>query len=297
MGPSRSSPRNTAMKCASSRSANEVRNTARSYAAARTSDHTGQIGLFRIVSEESVGAGVRRIEAITGRSALEFVQRNLNVLDRIAETLHAPAGEAETVIESLRGELHAAQKENARLRAQMALGQASGLAQRAVQINGIAVVAAELPDADSDTLREVSDQLRGELGASIVVLATVVGGETSIARRGHRRRRQAGRTCRRTGESHRKDGGRRRRRQADARSGRRARCRQTAPGAEPSPRPGSATIGRSEARLNDDRNGSIILRRYATQLTRPDSYIGGRTGSRRSPFAVCDAAPLSSQRD
>ncbi len=143
-------------------------------------DHTGQIGLFRIVSEESVGAGVRRIEAITGRSALEYVQRNLNMLDRIAETLHAPAGEAETVIESLRGELHAAQKENARLRAQMALGQASGLAQGAVQINGIAVVAAQLPDADSDTLREVSDQLRGELGASIVVLATIVGGKPQL---------------------------------------------------------------------------------------------------------------------
>ncbi len=143
-------------------------------------DHTGQIGLFRIVSEESVGAGVRRIEAITGHAALEYARRNLNLLDRIATTLHAPAGEAETVIESLRGELHAAQKEIARLRAQTALGQASGLAQNAVQINGIAVVAAELPDANADTLREVSDRLRGELGASIIVLATVVDGKPQL---------------------------------------------------------------------------------------------------------------------
>jgi alanyl-tRNA synthetase len=142
--------------------------------------HTGQVGLFRIISEESVGAGVRRIEAVTGRAALELIQRNLNLLDRAAAALRVPVAEVETAAQSLRDELHSAQKENARLRAQMVLGETSQLAQSARQVDGIAVVAALVPDANPDTLREVSDRLRGELGMAVVVLATVSDGKPQL---------------------------------------------------------------------------------------------------------------------
>jgi alanyl-tRNA synthetase len=143
-------------------------------------EHTGQVGLFRIVSEESVGAGVRRIEAVTGRPALELVQRNLNLLSRVAEALRVPASEVEGAIETLRDELRSAEKELARLRAQATLDRTARLAEDAQHVDGIAVVAAVVPDADADTLREVSDRLRGELGTAVVVLATVSDGKPQL---------------------------------------------------------------------------------------------------------------------
>jgi alanyl-tRNA synthetase len=123
---------------------------------------------------------VRRIEAVTGRAALELIQRNLNLLDRMAEALRAPVAEVETAAQSLRDELHSAQKENARLRAQMVLGETSQLAQSARQVDGVAVVAALVPDANSDTLREVSDRLRDQLGTAVVVLATISDGKPQL---------------------------------------------------------------------------------------------------------------------
>jgi alanyl-tRNA synthetase len=136
--------------------------------------HTGQIGLFHILSEESVGAGVRRIEAITGRAAYDLVQRRMKLCDQVAAFLRVSPDQLERTVHGLYGDLQAAQKEIGRLRAQMALQQTDRLAANAVRIGDVAVVAAEVPDADLQTLREMSDKLREQLGAAVVVLAAAI---------------------------------------------------------------------------------------------------------------------------
>jgi alanyl-tRNA synthetase len=143
-------------------------------------ERTGQIGLFRVVSEESVGTGVRRIEAVTGRAAQDLVQRRLNVIDRAASLLHVSPDGVDEAVESLSVELQTTQKENSRLRAALAFRQTDGLARGATRVEDVAVVAAEVPDADADTLREMSDRLREQLGTAVVVLATVVNGKPQM---------------------------------------------------------------------------------------------------------------------
>lgn len=135
---------------------------------------TGQIGFFHIVAEESVGAGVRRIEAMTGRGAQQFAQNRLRMLDQTAALLRVPAEQVDRAVRNLYADLAVAQKETARLKAQLAFQQTDGLAAAALHIDGVAVVSAEVLDADVQTLRDMSDHLRNKLGSSVVVLATAV---------------------------------------------------------------------------------------------------------------------------
>jgi alanyl-tRNA synthetase len=141
---------------------------------------TGEVGLFHVVSEESVGAGVRRIEAVTGRAAQELVQRRLNLLDRVASLFHVPADTVEEALRNLDVELQAAHKENARLRTAAALQQVDALARQATLVNDVAVVFAQVTNADAQTLRDMSDRLREMLGSAVVVLATVVDGKPQM---------------------------------------------------------------------------------------------------------------------
>ena len=135
---------------------------------------TGQIGLFHIVSEESVGAGVRRIEAMTGRGAQELVQSRLRLLDQTAALLRTPPEQLDRAVRNLYAELQTAQKENARLRGKLAFQQTEQLAADAIRVKDVAVVAAEVPGADMQTLRDMSDWLRNKLGSAVVILATAV---------------------------------------------------------------------------------------------------------------------------
>lgn len=135
---------------------------------------TGQIGFFHIISEESVGAGVRRIEAVTGRVAQQFAQERLRLLEQTAALLRVPADQLDRAVRSLYAELQAAQKEIARLRAELALQQTDRLAAAAQRIEGIPLVVAQIEDVDVQTLREMSDHLRAKLGSAVVVLATAV---------------------------------------------------------------------------------------------------------------------------
>ncbi len=137
-------------------------------------ERTGQIGLFHIISEESVGAGVRRIEAVTGHGAQRFAQERLRLLDQTAAILRVPADQLDRAVRSLYADLQTAQKEIVHLRADLARQQTDRLAANALHIGAVAVVAAEVEGADVQTLRDMSDWLRNKLGSAVVVLATVV---------------------------------------------------------------------------------------------------------------------------
>jgi alanyl-tRNA synthetase len=135
---------------------------------------TGQIGFFHIVSEESVGAGVRRIEAMTGRKAQELAQSRLRLLDHTAAILRVPPDQIDRGVRNLYSELQNAQKEIGRLRAELARQQTDRLAANALRVRDVAVVAAEIAGADVETLRGMSDWLRNKLGTAVVVLATAI---------------------------------------------------------------------------------------------------------------------------
>ncbi|MDQ1301869.1 MAG: alanyl-tRNA synthetase [Chloroflexota bacterium] len=141
---------------------------------------TGQIGFFHIVSEASVGAGVRRIEAVTGRGAMELVQSRLRLLDHTAAVLRVPPDQLDRAVRNLYVELQALQKEGVRLRAKLAFQQTEQLAAQAVMVKGIAVVAAQVEGADVQTLRDMSDWLRNKLGSAVVILAAAVDDKPQI---------------------------------------------------------------------------------------------------------------------
>ncbi len=137
--------------------------------------HTGDIAFFHIISEESIGSGVRRIEAVTGREAQRLALQRLRMLEQTAAILRVPVEQVDRAIRNLYAELQAAQKEGARLKAQLAMQQTDQLAASSVRlVDGVKVLAAEARGIEMQTLRDMSDKLREQLGSAVVVLATVV---------------------------------------------------------------------------------------------------------------------------
>ena len=143
-------------------------------------DQTGEIGLFRIVSETSVGAGVRRIEAVTGRTAFQLVQKRLNVLDAAATHLGCPPEEVERAVLRLMGDLHDRQKENADLRRGMARLEFEALLLGVQETAGVKVLAGQVQAADVETLREMTDWSRNRLGSVVTVLGAVIDGKPNL---------------------------------------------------------------------------------------------------------------------
>jgi alanyl-tRNA synthetase len=135
---------------------------------------TGEIGLFRVVSEGSVGAGVRRIEAVTGRAAQQLVQRRLGVLDATATHLGATPEEVDRAVLRLLGELHQQQKELADLRREVARMEFENLLQHVQRVEDVRVLAARVQAADAETLREMTDWLRNRLGSVVIVLGAII---------------------------------------------------------------------------------------------------------------------------
>jgi alanyl-tRNA synthetase len=142
---------------------------------------TGDIGFFKIVAEGGVAAGVRRIEAVTGRGALEFVQSLDRDLHEAATLLKAPAAEVTQKIAQVQEHVKALEKELARLKSKVASSQGDDLATQAVDINGVKVLAAALEGADAKALRETMDQLKSKLKSAVVVLGAVDGGKVQLA--------------------------------------------------------------------------------------------------------------------
>jgi len=141
---------------------------------------TGEIGMFRIVSESSVGAGVRRIEAVTGRAAQQLVQKRLSVLDAAATHLGSSPEEVDRAVLRLMGELHDRQKEIAQLRRQLARLEFEAILNQVQEVNGVQVVAARVDATDGETLREMTDWLRNRLGSAVIVLGAVIEGKPNF---------------------------------------------------------------------------------------------------------------------
>lgn len=142
--------------------------------------HTGEIGFFKIVSEAAVASGVRRIEAVTGKSALAHVQQQEGQLRDLSLLLKTNTENIFVKLQQLLETQKQQEKELARFKQQMAGQQSGDLIQQVQKINNIDVLAVEIKDADRDSLREMVDQLKNQLKNPAVVLATVQDGKVVL---------------------------------------------------------------------------------------------------------------------
>ncbi|MEQ6341190.1 MAG: alanine--tRNA ligase [Gammaproteobacteria bacterium] len=140
----------------------------------------GDIGLFKFVSEAGVASGVRRIEAITGQRALEWVEEEEDRLLRIADAIKAGRDNVDDKVGQLVERARKLEKELEQIKGKLASNQGSDLAAQAVEINGIKVLAACLEGVDPKALRDTVDQLKNKLGSAAVVLAAVADGKVSL---------------------------------------------------------------------------------------------------------------------
>ena len=141
---------------------------------------TGDIGLFKIVSEGGVAAGIRRVEAVTGENALSLVQSLTGQVQDAAAALKAQPDEITQRIAQVQDHVKALERELASLKSKVAASQGDALSSQAVDVNGIKVLAATLEGADVATLRQTMDQLKDKLRTAAIVLAAVNDGKVSL---------------------------------------------------------------------------------------------------------------------
>ena len=142
---------------------------------------TGDIGLFKVVGESGVAAGVRRIEGITGANSLAYLQSLESTVEQAAAAFKAPTAELTNRIGGALDQIKALEKEIAALKGKLASSQGDELATTAVEVNGVKVLAAKLEGADAKTLRDTMDKLKDKLGAAVIVLAAVDGDKVQLA--------------------------------------------------------------------------------------------------------------------
>jgi alanyl-tRNA synthetase len=141
---------------------------------------TGDIGLFKIVSESGIASGVRRIEAVTGDAALSYVFDQQQQLGNIASMLKTNSGQAQEKVQQLLSQNRSLEKELEQLKSKLASSQGGDLASQAIEVDGIKVLAARLENGDAKSLRDTVDQLKNKLGAAAVVLAAVDGDKWNL---------------------------------------------------------------------------------------------------------------------
>jgi alanyl-tRNA synthetase len=134
---------------------------------------TGEIGFFHIISESSIGAGMRRIEAVTGRGAVEYIDRHLSSLERVAQLLGTSTDNAQDKLSSLITELDKEGKQRLALERELSKKIAESLAVQAEVINGVRMLASRVPSSRIEALREMGDLLRDRLKSAVIVLGTV----------------------------------------------------------------------------------------------------------------------------
>ena len=141
---------------------------------------SGDIGLFKLVAESGVAAGIRRVEAVTGEGALAWVQAQQDQLDQAAAVLKTRPEELAHKISQLQEGMRGLEKELARLKSSLAASQGDDLLSQAVEVQGVKVLAAMLQGADAKALRETLDQLKQKLKSAVLVLAANEGGRVSL---------------------------------------------------------------------------------------------------------------------
>ncbi|WP_374665753.1 alanine--tRNA ligase [Ramlibacter sp.] len=142
---------------------------------------TGDIGLFKIVAESGVAAGVRRVEAVTGANALAYLQQLEGTVQSVAGSLKAAPTELQGRVNQVLEQVRALEKEVAQLKGKLASSQGDDLVSQAVDVKGLKVLAARLDGADAKTLRDTLDKLKDKLKTAAIVLATVEGGKVQLA--------------------------------------------------------------------------------------------------------------------
>jgi alanyl-tRNA synthetase len=141
---------------------------------------TGDIGLFKVVGESGVAAGVRRIEAITGANALSYLQDLEATVHSAAATLKSPPAELQPRLTQVLDQMKSLEREVNALKGKLASSQGDDLLSQAVDVNGIKVLAAKLENADAGTLRTTMDTLKDKLKTAAIVLAAVNDGKVSL---------------------------------------------------------------------------------------------------------------------
>jgi alanyl-tRNA synthetase len=142
---------------------------------------TGDIGLFKIVGESGVAAGVRRVEAVTGANALAYVQSLESTVQGAASALKAAPTELQARVTQVLEQVRSLEKEVAQLKGKLASSKGDDLVAQAVDVKGIKVLAARLDGADAKTLRDTMDKLKDKLKSAAIVLAAVDGGKVQLA--------------------------------------------------------------------------------------------------------------------
>jgi alanyl-tRNA synthetase len=142
---------------------------------------TGDIGLFKIVAESGVAAGIRRIEAVTGVGAVQYVQELEATLNTAAAALKTQPHELAARIAQVQAEVKSLEKELAAAKGKLASSQGDELAGNALEIKGVKLVAVKLEGADAKTLRDTMDKLKDKLKTAVIVLAAVDGDKVQIA--------------------------------------------------------------------------------------------------------------------
>jgi alanyl-tRNA synthetase len=142
---------------------------------------TGDIGLFKVVAESGVAAGVRRIEAVTGQGALAYLQQLESTVTQTAAAVKAPVAELQGRITQMIDHARQLEKEVAALKGKLASSQGDELVQQAIDIKGVKLLAVRMDGADARTLRESMDKLKDKLKSAVIVLAVVDGAKVQLA--------------------------------------------------------------------------------------------------------------------
>jgi alanyl-tRNA synthetase len=144
-------------------------------------NRTGDIGIFKITHEGGVASGVRRIEAVTGAGALQWIDENQRTLTGVAALLRSPPEEAAGKVEQLLKRTRELEKELAAARQALVTGQATDHADNVQEIAGIKVLSVRMDGADAKTLRDAVDRFKDKLQSAVVVLGSVDGGKVRLA--------------------------------------------------------------------------------------------------------------------
>jgi alanyl-tRNA synthetase len=141
---------------------------------------TGEIGLFKIVSESSIGSGTRRIEAVTGRKAFQYVEEQLNKLREVAYLLKSTPADVVERIGQLQERIKELTRENESLRAKLSRAASAELLSKVREVKGVPVLTAQVDASDMDQLRTMMDELKQQLKEGVILLGAASGGKAQL---------------------------------------------------------------------------------------------------------------------